>query len=257
MRARQQWNERHRQPQPDAAEREAALLNSATLTFPKEPPSADSVLQTSAQSDIAPESTATEPIAPEPTAPEPTAPEPTQTAEVNSKSLATEAPETATIAAPELDTAELTEACEEAIRVIGRWQADESKDQPARQRVLAQLQAYRSVSQIGSLQFASNSPSVAKLLKTLVDSDALQSLEPLCGEWINWGRRQTDGMLLIGRLKAGETETFFELADGSQLRIRSSKEIHVPAESRCVAIGRIISAEDVPLVQLLAGVVVP
>ncbi|MDV6028809.1 MAG: hypothetical protein F9B45_01595 [Phycisphaera sp. RhM] len=171
--------------------------------------------------------------------------------------MATEAPKTPTIPAPELDTAALTEACDEAIRAISRWQADESEDQPARQRMLAQLQAYRSVSQIGSLEFASNSPSVAKLLKTLMDSDASQSLEPLCSEWINWGRRRTDGMLLIGRLKTAETESFFELADGSQLRIRSSKEFHVPTESRCVAIGRIISTEDVPLVQLLAGVVVP
>ncbi|WP_419580482.1 hypothetical protein [Stieleria magnilauensis] len=254
MRAKQQWKERHQQPQrqPDAAEQERALLNGATLTFPSEPPSADSVLQTSAQSNIAPE-----PTAPEPTAPEPTAPEPTQTAETKSKNLAAEAPQTPTIPAPELDTAVLTEACAEAIRAISRWQADDSKDQSARQRMLAQLQAYRSVSRIGSLEFASDSPSVAKLLKTLMESDALQTLEPLCSEWINWGRRQTDGMLLIGRLKTGETESFFELADGSQLRIRSSKEIHVPTESRCVAIGRIISTEDIPLVQLLAGVVVP
>ncbi|MCS7468436.1 hypothetical protein NZK35_17425 [Stieleria sp. ICT_E10.1] len=254
MRAKQQWKERHRQPLPlpGAAEQERTLLNSATLTFPNQPPSADPVLQTSAQSDIAPERTA-----PETTAPETTAPEPPQTAETNSKSLATEAPETPTIPAPELDTDALTESCAEAIQAIGRWQADESKDQPPRQRMLAQLQAYRSVSQIGSLEFASNSPSVAKLLKTLIDSDALQPLEPLCSEWIEWGRRQTDGMLLIGRLQTGETESYFELADGSQLRIQSSKEIHVPTESRCVAIGRIISAEDVPLVQLLAGVVVP
>ncbi|PAY15564.1 hypothetical protein CKO51_31285, partial [Rhodopirellula sp. SM50] len=76
MRAKQQWKERHRQPQPDAAEQQRALLDGATLTFPHEPPSADSVLQTSAQSDIDAEPIAPEPIAPEPIAPEPIAPEP-------------------------------------------------------------------------------------------------------------------------------------------------------------------------------------
>ncbi len=63
-------------------------------------------------------------------------------------------------------------------------------------------------------------------------------------------------MLLIGRLQKRDTKTFIELTDGTQFQVQLSGEISLPTQSRCAAIGKMISTDEVPLVQLVAGVVV-
>ncbi|WP_182867593.1 hypothetical protein [Stieleria mannarensis] len=333
MRAKRQWEQRNRQPPQEAAEREAALLNSATLSFPHQPPSADAILQTSAESAIeplhseplhseslhsesasqshdsgapeselpkinvpspersperspdhapesppvsAPEVSVPEVDTPEPETAEPETAEPEtaepetaepETAEPETAEPETAEPETAELAVDEpdrpereasrVDSPDLINGCERAGELIGRLQSDRSEGTSAREDVLARLRAYRAVAQVGSSELAGESPCVARLLDSLASSPALQQLEPLCGEWIDWGRRQTDGMLLIGELKTENTETYFELSDGTRIDVRLPNQLDLPVGSRCAAIGKIISTEDVPLIRLVAGVVVP
>lgn len=355
MRAREQFNRRNPEPELDAVEREAALLNSATLAFPENAPSADSILQASAQAEIAadpemsvdpgpsldpemtinrestpdPEMTfapamtsdpemnreskenddpvmdsgpqipvqptlteqfelppepepaaALEPAAePEPTPePEPAAkpemvaeldlptePEPNSEPELNSEperaadlsESGIERPDAASPSLAVVESPELIAGCEHAVESLRRLASVDSAEASASEMLVARLRAYRSVSTIGSMDISDQSPAVEQMFTELIRSDAIDQLSPLCGEWVGWGGRKTDGMLLIGEIVEQDGGTFLELADRTRFEIQWTDEFRLPSGTRCAALGSILRSQDQPLIRLAAGVSLP
>ena len=130
-------------------------------------------------------------------------------------------------------------------------------NQPNTNQAIPRLLAYRDLSRVASLTIPPDSPSVAALLDQLSRPKNLTQLEPLCGEWLAWRGRKTDGMLLIGRLvNDGDAESMLELSDGTQFRVRLADDLELPVDARCACLGKLLSTDDVPLVHLVAGIVV-
>ena len=226
----------------DPVQAEIATLNRATLAFPQDPPSADS-------------------IKPSQPPPEPDAAEIANDSAPELNSLA--ASETATAGinlpateTPQRESLERIAAIGDATASIDRlvdWQVEAT----SKKAVLARLLAYRAVSRIGSLPIESGGENTDQLFARLVDPTVLAQLEPLCGAWIDWGRRKTDGILLIGQLRHEDTQITIELSDGTTYQVQLADQVELPTKTRVVALGKIISTEDVPLVRLVAGAVVP
>ncbi|MCA9141021.1 MAG: hypothetical protein KDB00_29830, partial [Planctomycetales bacterium] len=161
-----------------------------------------------------------------------------------------------------VDSPEVAEACARAMESIGRlpsgsFVGDDEPESNLRETTVKRLIAFRDVSQLGHFSVHADSPCVAEVFEMLLRPNTLQQLEPLCGEWIGWARRKTDGMLLIGTLRQEAGDQFVVLADGTRLRVQLAEHVELPIDSKCVALGKIISTDEAPLVQLVAGVVVP
>ncbi|EMI18096.1 hypothetical protein RMSM_04975 [Rhodopirellula maiorica SM1] len=120
-----------------------------------------------------------------------------------------------------------------------------------RRRLLAK--AYASVSAVAIESNAGDNAAVQKLLNALSRSPLVKDLGDAADLWLDYGKRPTDGVLIIG---APATD-----AAGSVLRISSSsgdvREVPVsgsslPEADQVIALGRIVEASDGPTVELVA-----
>jgi hypothetical protein len=150
---------------------------------------------------------------------------------------------------------ELVVACENALRVLRELP---SNDDRTRQATLARLTAFREISQIGDHSFSADSPAVANVLDRLVESSRVESgdlaaLGELCGAWIGWNKRTTEGMLLIARVAESDEQWSLQLSDGTRLQIEPpAHRLAIPRSGRVVAVAKIVSVDQPTTVKLLA-----
>ncbi|WP_372718219.1 hypothetical protein [Novipirellula sp.] len=120
-----------------------------------------------------------------------------------------------------------------------------------RRRLLAK--AYASVSAVAIESDAADNSAVQKLLNALSRSPLVKDLGDAADLWLDYGKRPTDGVLIIG---APATN-----ASGSVLRIPSSsgdiREVSVsgsslPEAEQVIALGRIVQQGDSRTVELVA-----
>lgn len=120
-----------------------------------------------------------------------------------------------------------------------------------RRRLLAK--AYASVSAVAIESDAGDNAAVQKLLNALSRSPLVKDLGDAADLWLDYGKRPTDGVLIIG---APATN-----ASGSAIRIPSSsgdiREVSVsgsslPEAEQVIALGRIVEKNDARTVELIA-----
>ena len=126
-----------------------------------------------------------------------------------------------------------------------------------RDATLNALIAYRDISRVAGLDGVKNSACVAELLDMLSQSDSIDQLSSLCPEWINWNRRKTDGMLLIGKLIRENDQLAILLDDQTHVVLKDDMPHVLPIGKRVVLLGSIENSGKTPLVRTVAGVVAP
>lgn len=166
------------------------------------------------------------------------------------KNSAPSAPRQPADQAPSVDAPEVVSGVRAALDSVEQLARIDGDSQRA---ALAGLVAYRDVSRIGDLPVVAESQPVMELLDRIAGDDLVDQLEPLCAAWIDWDRRKTDGMLLIGHIRQAAGERVFELSDGTRLVIQAGPGL--TTESRVVALGQ-LSPEDTPRTIRLHAVVV-
>lgn len=154
------------------------------------------------------------------------------------------------------DSAEIIAACNRAIESVKQLGPNKRGDVPNKVALKSKLLAFRDISRVGSLTVDANSPSVSGLLSELTHTDALTQLMPLCSEWVGWGGRKTDGMLLIGKLQDQDGETYVQLNEAMRVDVELAPDRRVLIGSQCAMLCKIISDNDSPRVQLVAGMAV-
>ena len=247
-------------PKDLALDESSANLNRALLVFPSDPPSVHSVLQASVESEMDPTATKSQPE-PEKLLVEAQA-DSSFVLDPDSDSVDDKKNETApskpSFSATEKEVPGVIADCEQAITSINRLVLMQQNEESSVGELLrAKLLAYQDLSRIGGLLIASESPSVTRVFTELTQSNVLSQLEPLCGEWIGWQGRQTEGILLIGRLQDKGAVMEFELSDGTRMNVEFPSDREFPIGRRCAILGKIISTDEAPLIRLVAGVVVP
>ncbi|MEL6104788.1 MAG: hypothetical protein AAFU85_02070 [Planctomycetota bacterium] len=142
------------------------------------------------------------------------------------------------------DPPEVMAACEEALLAFNGLTTDSS----GRDRAIT----YRSVAILGTLAFDPDSAAVSGLLGELAASDSLGLFKGLETFWAKSPRRDTEGILLVGRLRSnGETELWYETSGGDNIDVTAERG--VPRDVRSVAIGRIVEVEPKLRVELVVG----
>ncbi|MEO1527910.1 MAG: hypothetical protein AAFX06_20960 [Planctomycetota bacterium] len=115
---------------------------------------------------------------------------------------------------------------------------------------------YRAIARLGAMTFDVGSPSVSRVLNEMAGSDALTLFKGLEATWARSKRRDTDGILLIGRLRSnGDQELWYETSGGDYLDVTTEGD--VPRDVRSVAIGRIVEVEPKIRIELVAGTALP
>ncbi|MCO8124285.1 hypothetical protein NHH03_21260 [Stieleria sp. TO1_6] len=202
-------------------------VTDSLLVFPAEPPSLDSVVQASAETEIKP---------------------------------AEKLPELPAAEEHSIDSIEVVEACNLALASLERFESISNSDKPQDKKQLAQLAAYRDVATIGGLSFEPDSPNVNRILARLSQLPQLESFGQMSAGWIRYQRRGTDGILLVGQIRHDNGVPVFELPDSIALDLTLATQIQLPDGQPLVAFGRILpgtdkSADAAPQIELSAGVV--
>ena len=155
-----------------------------------------------------------------------------------------EALPTPTVEDDDTDSEELKLACEQAATGLSTLTAQSSgRDQAI---------TYRDLARLGTLDFEPDSFAVNQLLGELASSDSLDLFKGLELKWARSSRRNTDGILLVGRLRSnGDQELWYETSGGEHIEVATAGEI--ARDIRSVAIGRIIEVEPEVRVELVAG----
>ncbi|OYP35442.1 hypothetical protein [Rhodopirellula sp. MGV] len=116
-------------------------------------------------------------------------------------------------------------------------------DPTTREGKLAGLKAFRAVSRLVEIDGIANRDQLADVLTIIAGSEIRFQLETLCGAWVGWSKRQTDGILLIGHIESNETGEQFVLADDTRFAILAGQEQPV-AHGQVVALAELQGSES-------------
>ncbi|MEM6468113.1 MAG: hypothetical protein AAF802_00990, partial [Planctomycetota bacterium] len=155
---------------------------------------------------------------------------------------------------------EVEAACEAALQTLERLQEAIGSD--TSNLLQTKLAAYRDLATLGSLE--SGDDAIPAVLRSL-DSETRSLLGPLCGPWIKWSNRQTDGLLLVGRLISEEDAVIFEVDGGERYRADVPTRLeHLVSSGSVISVGRLLETEEtsddtssLQKIRLTAGVPVP
>ena len=140
--------------------------------------------------------------------------------------------------------------CELALQSLA--QIGDSSDRKSHEVVMA----YAHVARLAEVDNIDDE--IDEVLSRIADDENTQSLlESLAVAWIDWSKRKTDGMLLIGRIVRQEDVANFILSDGTELTIDADLPPNVPKQTPVVVLAKIVSKNPSPRVRLIAGTVVP
>ncbi|WP_442506091.1 hypothetical protein SH528x_004915 [Novipirellula sp. SH528] len=120
-----------------------------------------------------------------------------------------------------------------------------------RRRLLAN--AYASVSAVATEPNAGDSPEVQRLLNALSRSPLIKDLGDAANLWLDYPKRTTEGVLIIGKPESSEAGPVLQISSSSS----ESRDVPVsgttlPDAEKVIALGRIVEASDGPTVELIA-----
>ena len=120
-----------------------------------------------------------------------------------------------------------------------------------RRRLLAN--AYASVSAVATEPNAGDSPVVQRLLNALSRSPLIKDLGDAANIWLDYPKRTTEGVLIIGKPESSEAGPVLQISSSSS----ESRDVPVtgttlPDAEQVIALGRIVEASDGPTVELIA-----
>ncbi|MDM4017109.1 hypothetical protein [Roseiconus lacunae] len=145
-------------------------------------------------------------------------------------------------------------ACQQVVRQLEAIGADHLSD---REATMATVKAYRNVSRLADFVDEADTPKLDAVFEALADEGTLSELESLCAAWIDWPKRQTKGILLIGTLTTNGNSRAFVLGDKTRLSIVGETSLEINDDERCIALAEIVSGESPASVRLIRVDAVP
>ncbi|MFU7558965.1 hypothetical protein ACMFWY_09825 [Roseiconus sp. JC912] len=151
------------------------------------------------------------------------------------------------------------EAAESAcLKVVESLESLHPSDQNDRQATIANLKAYREVCRLVDVEGIADAPSLKAVLHQVAEKPIHRQFTSLSGAWIQWPKRQTKGVLLLGKVETEDGQTTLRFDDGSQVALEhdfGDRRSLVEGES-IVGLAEIISAESprsVRLIEIVSG----
>jgi hypothetical protein len=130
----------------------------------------------------------------------------------------------------------------------------------ASDHVQARLIAYRELARLADVEPTPSHPAIIELLQRVVEEPVRSQLAPLCRDWVDWGKRDTDGVLLVGQIipggHGGHGERI-ELQGGDRLPIQITGELVLASDQDYVALGQIITGAETFHIHIIAAVAAP
>ena len=152
---------------------------------------------------------------------------------------------------------ELTAALDRAARSLEELRAIDAAETGRAKAMLLSLIAFRDASSVAGLSPDADSPTLARFLQRLAQPEYVEKLTPLCGEWVGYRKRATDGMLVIGTLINNDAGTIVKLDNGTEYAVRVAGDAGLKFDARCVLLGTIGEAGGEPLIEIVAGTTLP
>lgn len=145
---------------------------------------------------------------------------------------------------PELQTA--LKRADEAIQAA--LSHDVKADPSGIRRRLATL--FASVAEVGETASVDNEKELRSLVDRLVDDGLSKDLTPASPNWLNFSKRPNEGMFAAGRIRRNRDTWLFDWNSTTPLTLRFAPGIEPIPDANVLIIGRLLTAEPTPTVEV-------
>jgi len=125
---------------------------------------------------------------------------------------------------------------------------DVKADPTGIRRRLATL--FASVAEVGETASDDNEKELRSLVDRLVDDGLSKDLTPASPNWLNFSKRPNDGMFAAGRIRRNRDTWLFDWNSTTPLTLRFAPGIEPIPDANVLIIGRLLTAEPTPTVEV-------
>ncbi len=133
-----------------------------------------------------------------------------------------------------------------AINLVNRLSAFEGEKQ---NRLILTRDTYLKVAEVCN-DPATPTKDIGELANTIATSSAISEIENAGLQWIQHGRRQFDGLAVVGNINQNDGKTTLLLSNGSSLNLMQGSQL--PSGTKALVLGRIVDDSTVTTVAIEA-----
>ncbi|TWU07621.1 hypothetical protein [Stieleria varia] len=155
------------------------------------------------------------------------------------------------VPSPVVESPEIIQYCDIAEQSIDELAALRSTSTDVSKKDIAKV--FVRICRVGELTGATNSNRIRTLLSDLVQIPELDDFASLAGDWMNYSKRPTSGVLLVGRPGSNVNGQTITLPGGSVINVQLPGGKSLPAIDKVIALGNIVDVNGQQRVELISA----